>query len=219
MKLEDSDNYPTRDALQWRQLIHDAKHGSDEAFSALTEAFMPLMLKLGYLYKTPGIEMDDFRQEGRISLYRAIQRFDENQGIPFPAYASRCIQNALIDFSRRNLRTKNRMLDCAERSEDAVQAAFSREQKHIDIENQLIGRLDEMDRLAAMKQIMQAVCSDLEQAVLIRYLTDERPAEIAAHLQCTPLQVQNALYRARKKMRLALEEREVERQNKKKRKA
>lgn len=50
-----------------------------------------------------GIEFDDFIQEGMISFWKCIDRFDEGSGASFLTYAKPAIKNSLTDLVRRNL--------------------------------------------------------------------------------------------------------------------
>ena len=55
---------------------------------------------------------EDLRQEGLIGLWRACKSFDENKGVQFSTYASRCIRNEINLSIARSL-TQKRTLDQA----------------------------------------------------------------------------------------------------------
>lgn len=46
-------------------------------------------------------DLDDLRQEGLIALVHAAQAFDASRGVPFPGFARRCVENALVTAMRK----------------------------------------------------------------------------------------------------------------------
>lgn len=81
-------------------------------FEQCLEQFEPMisatMRKL-HVYR----DFEQFRQVGRIALWQAWERFDHEKGA-FPAYASRSIWGAMLDYMKR----ENRFSDYVVQTED-----------------------------------------------------------------------------------------------------
>jgi RNA polymerase sigma factor (sigma-70 family) len=65
---------------------------------------LPLVIRLARSYKTSGLELEDFVQEGMVGVLRALSRFDPGLGTPFPAYASWWIRYSLQDLRSQFIR-------------------------------------------------------------------------------------------------------------------
>ncbi|CAK7037136.1 MAG: RNA polymerase sigma factor RpoD [Tissierella sp.] len=59
-------------------------------------------------------EKEDLIQEGYVGLLEAVNKFDEDKGIKFTTYASRCIIGAMMDYLKKEIKYKARTqsLDC-----------------------------------------------------------------------------------------------------------
>ncbi|AQA20195.1 RNA polymerase sigma factor FliA [Halioglobus japonicus] len=69
----------------------------------LAEEYIPIVRRhaLSLRVRLPAsIELDDLVQAGYLGLLEAMQRFDENNGTPFQAYASARIRGAMVDELR-----------------------------------------------------------------------------------------------------------------------
>jgi RNA polymerase sigma factor (sigma-70 family) len=79
-----------------RELIAGARAGDQRARARLVEAFLPLIASVARLYReSPRIERVELMQEGVVGLLRALQRFDPARGVPFWAYASYWVRQAM----------------------------------------------------------------------------------------------------------------------------
>jgi RNA polymerase sigma factor (sigma-70 family) len=62
----------------------------------MIEAFLPLIGSLARVYRTsPQIERVELLQEGVVGLLRALQRYDPERGVPFWAYATWWVRQAM----------------------------------------------------------------------------------------------------------------------------
>jgi len=86
------------------ELVLQAKAGDARAREELISRLLPLIVRLARPYKTPGIELEDFIQEGVIGLLRALAGFDPEAGVPFPAYASWWVRYGLQDLRSQFIR-------------------------------------------------------------------------------------------------------------------
>ena len=85
-------------------LLARARAGDEAAREQLIEKLLPLVGSYARRYPTDGLDHTDLLQEGIVGLLRALDRYDPERGVPFPAYASwwirRSLQDARSDFVR-----------------------------------------------------------------------------------------------------------------------
>jgi RNA polymerase primary sigma factor len=74
------------------------------AREALIELLLPLIGSYARRFRAAGLDQVDLLQEGVVGLLRALERFDSERGVPFPAFATwwirRSLQDARSDFMR-----------------------------------------------------------------------------------------------------------------------
>ncbi|RZM20957.1 MAG: sigma-70 family RNA polymerase sigma factor [Pedobacter sp.] len=77
-----------------------ASHNNSRHFSKLAEGFLPTIQKLASKY--PSYWSDDFIQEGRLGLLKAVKNFpSSSQSEQFEFYATSIISRQMIDFYRQ----------------------------------------------------------------------------------------------------------------------
>ncbi len=167
-------------------LCEKGRAGDDEALSILLKRYSrEIFDKAGSLY-CHRQERDDLYQEGMIALLRAALTFDADRGASFRTYALTCVGNRFRDLLRKE---SGKPLSVS--MEDA-------ELPHSDgPENEIIAR-DELHRLS---EWMQKSLSEKERSILLCYLSGMSYAEIAQKQGCDVKSVNNALLRARKKLK------------------
>ena len=47
------------------------------------------------------MDQDDFAQEARIMMLRAVHKYDENHAVSFAGYYQRCLKNLAVECLRR----------------------------------------------------------------------------------------------------------------------
>ncbi|GAB4255463.1 MAG: sigma-70 family RNA polymerase sigma factor [Thermoleophilia bacterium] len=83
-----------------RDLVAAAQAGDPQAREQLIERMLPLVIKAARAYRTPGLDLEDFLQEGIVGVLRALARYDASSETPFPAYATWWIR-----YSQQELRS------------------------------------------------------------------------------------------------------------------
>lgn len=172
-----------------QELLQQAKAGDETAMAALIARMMPLIRKGAWSNRAPGLDFEDAVQEGLIGLFDALRRYDAAQGVPFARFAALCIQHAQQDARRAATRKKHAPLnDSVPLPED--EAAPGPEEQTIASEtyNRVMARID-------------TLLSPLERAALLASLDGQSAARAAQGLGCSPKAVENALARARRKLR------------------
>lgn len=111
-------------------LVTSAKQGGAAEREELIEAFRPLIASIARGYRrASAVERAELMQEGVVGLLRALQRFDAARGVPFWAYATWWVRQAMqqvvselsrpIVLSDRALRQLARVKDAQRRLEQA----------------------------------------------------------------------------------------------------
>lgn len=172
-------------------LVLQAKQGDEAALAALIARMMPTLRKGAAACTAPGLDFEDALQEGLIGLFHAVRGYEPAQSPAFAAYAATCIVNAQQDAKRRALRKKHAPLNFSvPLPEDTAQPGPEE-----------LAMADEA--YAALVHRMETLLSPLERQALLASLGGKPVARIAASLGRTQKAVQNALARARRKLRAA----------------
>jgi RNA polymerase sporulation-specific sigma factor len=86
-----------------------AKLGTDEASQAksiLIEHNLRLVVYIARKFENTGINVEDLISIGTIGLIKAINTFCVDKNIKLATYASRCIENEILMYLRRNTKIK-----------------------------------------------------------------------------------------------------------------
>ena len=78
----------------------------EEAKKILIEHNLRLVVYIAKKFDNTGIGVEDLISIGTIGLIKSIQTFNPNKNIKLATYASRCIENEILMYLRRNNKTK-----------------------------------------------------------------------------------------------------------------
>jgi RNA polymerase sporulation-specific sigma factor len=87
-----------------------AKLGTNDDLSAkstLIERNLRLVVYIARKFENTGINVEDLISIGTIGLIKAVNTFKTDKNIKLATYASRCIENEILMFLRRNIKTRN----------------------------------------------------------------------------------------------------------------
>ena len=99
---------PPLDATEEEKLINELeKEESFEARQILVERNLRLVVYIAKKFENTGIGIEDLVSIGTIGLMKAINTFKANKNIKLATYASRCIENEILMFLRRNNKVKS----------------------------------------------------------------------------------------------------------------
>ncbi|MGE5371799.1 MAG: RNA polymerase sporulation sigma factor SigE [Solirubrobacterales bacterium] len=87
-------------------LIHRLKEGDFEVKTALIEHNLRLVVYIAKKFENTGIHIEDLVSIGTIGLIKAVNTFDPMKNIKLATYASRCIENEILMYLRRNTKTR-----------------------------------------------------------------------------------------------------------------
>ena len=84
----------------------DSKYTRDEAREQLISHNLRLVVYLAKKFENTGVGVEDLISIGAIGLIKGINTFDPDKNIKLATYASRCIENEILMYLRRNNKTK-----------------------------------------------------------------------------------------------------------------
>lgn len=87
-------------------LISGEREESETAKSVLIEHNLRLVVYIAKKFDNTGVGVEDLISIGTIGLIKAINTYNPNKNIKLATYASRCIENEILMYLRRNNKTK-----------------------------------------------------------------------------------------------------------------
>ncbi len=82
------------------------ENGEEHAKSRLIEHNLRLVVYIAKKFDNTGIGVEDLISIGTIGLIKSINTFNPQKNIKLATYASRCIENEILMYLRRNSKTK-----------------------------------------------------------------------------------------------------------------
>ncbi len=174
-----------------KELIFNAKKGSDIAFEKLLLHYLGLINRLSNQYRAEGYDSEDFNQEGCVAFFSAVKSYDETRNISFKNYAMLCIKNRFSTIVRQSKAEK--------KMPDEVKVPF----EEVEITDEDLNPESQMlyqERLASLKEKAKKILSKKEYSVLMLYIEGYSYREISRVLKTGEKSVDNALLRAKKKL-------------------
>lgn len=166
------------------ELVSLAQRGETFALALLTKRF----LKINRVrYPAGYLEIDDLNQEGMLGFLSAVRTYSPDKGASFETYASRCINNRIKSVAGRTLKKTA--------DEEPITDTAS---------SGLVNPLDavyENERLGELVDVITAELSERERKVLGMYIIGFSACEIAGNLGINQKSVDNALQRAKRKLK------------------
>lgn len=84
------------------QLLKKLPNGDSAVRAMLIERNLRLVVYIARKFENTGINIEDLVSIGTIGLIKAVNTFDPNKKIKLATYASRCIENEILMYLRRN---------------------------------------------------------------------------------------------------------------------
>ena len=88
------------------ELVLKSMEGSSEAKNKLIERNLRLVVFLSKKYESTGIDLEDLVSIGTIGLIKGVNTYKLDKNIKLATYASRCIDNEILMYLRKNKRRK-----------------------------------------------------------------------------------------------------------------
>lgn len=172
-------------SLSNEELVKLSQNGDENARSILSARFLNTR---GAGVSVSYLDSDDFVQEGMLGFLRAVDTYDFSRGVPFEAYAFKCMQNSInsaAGVSRMEIPVgmSSAMPEITDKGEDPLRQILAGE------------------HLNEVLHACQVSLSDLEKTVIFFRASGMSYEEICKKLEMTEKSVDNALQRARKKLK------------------
>lgn len=172
------------------QLISQFRSGDGDSCEELLIRYKYKVLAIARGYFLSDCDTEDLVQEGMFGLYSAIMAFNgEGSFAPF-AYA--CIRNRILDAFKHTQGNVPALVlqSFSEEDEGGVSLAFSPEDALINSEE-----------IKELNELMKSSLSKLELKAIEMYVEGATMNEIALALKITYKQLDNALSRAKRKLK------------------
>ena len=188
-------NQQNRQDHEVLNLIRRAQTGDEAAFSELFEQYAHLIDAQCEQYRADAPSEQELRSEVIAAFWHAASKYDTEQAsVTFGLYAQICIGNQLISCLRKWRRmSKPVSLNSAE-----VEALGA------DEESNPAYYVLEKEQYLSLHQKMEDLLSKGERQIWLLFISGRTALEIAQMLGKDKKSVENAIFRARKKLRAAL---------------
>jgi len=174
---------PVASERRERALVRDAQRGSAEAFEQLFRSHWPRAYRAALLVVGDAAAAEDIAQESFLAAVRALDRFDRRR--PFGPWLHRIVVNRAIDWARaRNLRQETF-------ADGPEPAAAERESS---------------GRAQALAAALASLHPEQRAVIVLRYLLEYTPGEIARMLDLPRGTVNSRLRRGLDRLQEAVRE-------------
>ncbi len=90
-----------------REMLESYAAGCQEARSVLIERNLRLVVYIAKKFENAGVNVEDLISIGTIGLIKAVNTFKVEKNIKLATYASRCIENEILMYLRRDVKRKS----------------------------------------------------------------------------------------------------------------
>ena len=191
------------------QLIELLREGKTEITDYLMEKYKDMVRKQARAMYLWGGENDDLIQEGMIGLFKAVRDYDCGRDASFYTFADLCISRQMYTAVQASQRLKHTPLNTYVSLD-----SHGRTEEDRDPETQTLAELltdktgrnpEELfldkERVAYLEKRIATELSELERQVLDLYITGMSYTQIAKVLRRSEKATENALTRAKQKIR------------------
>lgn len=140
-------------------------------------------------------DAEDYAEEGLLGLVAAVSAFSAQRNVSFKTFATVCIQNRIRSaYAKRRAHEELRSfsIDDPDSFEESMLCDDSPSPELVYLQN---------ERVSELYQRMDSVLSRLEQEIFSQYLSGYSYAEIATSRGISEKSVDNAITRAKRKLR------------------
>ena len=180
-------------------LIARYREGDQEACAVLLARYANLINRHIRKSHIAGVDNEDLRQEAYMGLFNAIRTYDPAKSPSFSGYAAFCIGNSMKNLFAAASTKKARLYRQTIPIDD-IEIANLRSEDGTNPESVLLDK----EAYGDLTKLIDDVLSEFEKKVLFSYLSGRDYNFIAAKLNSSQKSVDNALQRARRKLKAVL---------------
>ena len=195
------------DGIADEELILRLREGEEQIMDYIISKYKNLVRSLSKRLFILGADYDDLLQEGMIGLFKAVKDYDPGRDASFHTFAELCINRQLYKAVQASNREKHSFLNQyislystkgVSGEEDGFDLLETLEDgRHVNPETVVI----DSENLRILETRINSELSEFEKEVLDLYLTGMPYKEIAAVLKKTDKATENALQRAKGKIK------------------
>lgn len=89
------------------KLVEELKNGNYKVKDVLIERNLRLVVYIAKKFENTGVSIEDLISIGTIGLIKAVNTFEPTKRIKLATYASRCIENEILMYLRRNSKVRS----------------------------------------------------------------------------------------------------------------
>lgn len=182
------------------KLVKDKK--DDNAFNTLLKRYEKLINGKAYQYfksNYSSLEFNDIKQEVVLAFYSAVLTFDVNQNNTLTTYASRCIDNRIINVMKAEKNFINKVT-----SSNIIEYSLSSDENMIDVESSPEELLIKKDTIEQLIDIINKFLTQNEKDVLIYKLRGLSYEEISKIMNISKKDVDNLYTSIKRKIKSKL---------------
>lgn len=135
-----------------------------------------------------GVSFDDFVQEGRIAVVKALYSFKSNKKVSFSTFASTCINNGMLDLARKQASLSSQAISAALPIEEIREKAANKSPEDEVIYNELIANISKN-------------LNEYQQKVFTLYIEGYSYEQIAQSCQKSKKDIDNCIQLIKKKIK------------------
>lgn len=178
------------------ELVAAAVAGDEQAMSKIIQSLMPCVEVQASKFSDFGaLTRHDLIQEGLLGGVRAVFSFDSAKDTKFKTYAEVCIYNSIATAVRNQSRVKHAPLNSYVPIDEVELIG-----ENLHDPETIVFMAEEMEQI---KNCIENDLTQLEYGVLMRHIAGDSYSEIAETFGISTKSVDNALSRARKKIKAA----------------
>lgn len=189
-------------------LVKKAQDNNEHAINELFDEYSRFVYQIGKKFFLPGSTKEDLVQEGMVGLFNAIINYNPKYKTHFDDYASLSIRNRILRAVRMATQLKQKVLSEAY-SLDEDPYYYASIFSEMDVEEHVLGKISIKEMYKSFKNIL----SPMEYKIISMKIADSSVDEMAQHHGLSKKQVENALFRARRKIAVFIKS-ELEQKNK-----
>ena len=108
--INGADTLPTPlSAQEEREVLLQAANGSEQARDRLITHNLRLVVYIARKFENSGVGIEDLISIGTIGLIKAVRTFCPEKNIKLATYSSRCIENEILMYLRKNSQIRNEL--------------------------------------------------------------------------------------------------------------
>lgn len=94
------------DAEREAEMIVRSEGGDDDARNTLIEHNLRLVVYIAKRFENTGMDMEELISVGTLGLMKAVKSYNSEKKIKLATYASRCIENEILMYLRKMVKTR-----------------------------------------------------------------------------------------------------------------